>query len=306
MDVSTSRRQRRGRSTLAVLLAVGALTVSHGMIGFVVGGAPRASSSPARAAVAAPETAPASNPAVADMKARLLDLLEDDSLQGEVLKPEGKPIRGRLDETIVKLERLNANEEPVYSTELDGSWLVKYAGTYAPGLLSSPTRELALFLYGGGFSLGNALSSFSSGFWGESLGVKLGSKKVEIIGGRDVEATAVIEIAGRKETLTYKAELMPLSAARMSEEVVSVKLPDPIGQQDLPLELRRSILVTYLDEDMMIVRDESGVPEVLMRELVPVTPQAVEVATNSSSSNATSVADDQDRALLDAAESEAS
>ncbi|CAE7563595.1 PAP13 [Symbiodinium pilosum] len=178
-----------------------------------------------------------------------MDLLDDSSLEEEVLRPEGKPMRGRVDEAIVRLERLNTNEEPVYSVELDGTWNVRYAGSYAPGLLSSPTRELALFLYGGGFSLGNALSSFAQGFWGQSLGVKLGSKKVQITGGRDVEASAQVEVGGRKETLTYKAELMPLSAARMSEEVVALKLPDPIGNQDLPLELRRSILVTYLDED---------------------------------------------------------
>jgi len=307
MDAPSSRKERRGRSALTLLLALGAWAVTPSVTGFVVGGAPRASFLTGRAAVAAQETtSTAPNPAVVDAKARLLDLLEDSSLEAEVLKPEGKPIRGRLDESIVKLERLNVNEEPVYSTELDGTWMVKYTGTYAPGLLSSPTRELALFLYGGGFSLGNALSSFVQGFWGQSVGMNLGSKKVQIIGGRDVEASAEFEIAGRKEMLNYKAELMPLSAARMSEEVVSVKLPDPIGQQDLPLELRRSILVTYLDEDMMIVRDESGVPEVLMRELAPVTPKPVEVASTEMTGSSTFAEEDQDRALLDAAESDAS
>ncbi|CAK9053110.1 Putative plastid-lipid-associated protein 13 [Durusdinium trenchii] len=200
----------------------------------------------------------------------------------------------------------------------------RYAGSYAPGLLSSPTRELALFLYSaepptpvtdwsGGFSLGNALTSFASGFWGQSFGVKLGSKKVEIMGGRDVEAQAEIEVAGKKETLRYKAELMPLSASRMSEEVVSLKLPEPIGNQDLPLELRRSILVTYLDEEMMIVRDESGVAEVLVKELSAVAPkmvpeEQVEVTnmSNTSSTVAKDVISEEDRALLDAAESEAS
>jgi len=247
-----------------------------------------------------------SNPAVQDAKERLMDLLEDSSLEEEVLRPEGKPMRGRVDEAIVRLERLNTNEEPVYSIDLDGSWNVKYAGSYAPGILSSPTRELALFLYGGGFSLGNALSSFAQGFWGQSLGVKLGSKQVQITGGRDVEASAQVEVAGRKETLTYKAELMPLSAARMSEEVTALKLPDPIGNQDLPLEIRRSILVTYLDKDMMIVRDESGVPEVLVKELSAVPPAApTEVVADSSNTSADPMTDE-DRALLDAAESEAS
>jgi len=149
--------------------------------------------------------ATAATGALKDAKERLMDLLEDSSLEEEVLRPEGKPMRGRVDEAIIRLERLNTNEEPVYSVDMDGTWMVKYTGSYAPGLLSSPTRELALFLYGGGFSLGNALSSFAQGFWGQTAGVKLGSKTVQITGGRDVEASAEVEVAGRKETLNYKA-----------------------------------------------------------------------------------------------------
>eukprot|EP00404_Azadinium_spinosum_P057296 CAMPEP_0180781424 /NCGR_PEP_ID=MMETSP1038_2-20121128/47655_1 /TAXON_ID=632150 /ORGANISM="Azadinium spinosum, Strain 3D9" /LENGTH=177 /DNA_ID=CAMNT_0022817269 /DNA_START=20 /DNA_END=549 /DNA_ORIENTATION=- len=163
----------------------------------------------------------------------------------------------------MSLERLNMCSEPVYSESIDGTWKVRYAGSYAPGLLSSPTR----FLYGGGFSLGNALSSFTQGFWGQSLGLKLGSRTVQIENGRSVVAKAEVDVAGRKEVLTYTAELMPLSAQRMSEEVTSFELPSPLGkQQDLPLELRRSIHVTYLDEEVLVVRDESGVPEVLVRQ----------------------------------------
>lgn len=244
--------------------------------------------------------------ALKDAKERLMDLLEDSSLEEEVLRPEGKPMRGRVDEAIIRLERLNTNEEPVYSVDLDGTWVVKYTGSYAPGLLSSPTRELALFLYGGGFSLGNALSSFAQGFWGQTAGVKLGSKTVQITGGRDVEASAEVEVAGRKETLNYKAELMPLSSARMSEEVVSVKLPEPIGSQELPLELRRSILVTYLDDEVMIVRDESGVPDVLVKKFSAPAPPTMEAEEIVANATATNVSSDEDRALLDAAESEAS
>jgi len=208
-------------------------------------------------------------------------LLGDDLLPQEVLRPEGKPTRGRLDETILELERLNPSEEPVYSELIDGSWTVKYSGSYAPGLLSSPTRELALFLYGGGFSLGNVLNSFANGFWGQNLGVKVLAKKVTIFAGRDVDAKAEVEVGGQKDSLCYSAELMPLSGRRMSEEIISVNLPDPVGKQDLPLELRRSILVTYLDEEIMVVRDESGVSEVLVREMVNVAPSAPAPASSS-------------------------
>ena len=39
--------------------------------------------------------------------------------------------------------------------------------------------------------------------------MKLGSKMVQITGGRDVEASAEVEVAGRKETLNYKARGRP-------------------------------------------------------------------------------------------------
>lgn len=243
---------------------------------------------------------------VVDAKAKLLDILADESIGREVLKPEGKPTRGKVDEAIVELERLNSESEPVYSQKLDGTWKVKYAGTYAPGLLSSPTRELALFLYGGGFSLGNALSSFAEGIFGQTLGLKVGNKMVKITGGRDVEATANVEAFGIEEVMTYSAELMPLSSSRMSEEITSVKVPS-LGKVDLPTELRRSILVTFLDDEVMIVRDESGIPDVLVRhhDAAGPAPAAVSEAS-STATNATSTSSEEDDTLMNAMGSEAS
>merc|ERR1740123_1952575 len=45
-------------------------------------------------------------------KARLLDLLDDEFLSQDVLKTEGKSMRGRLDEAILELERTNPTKEP--------------------------------------------------------------------------------------------------------------------------------------------------------------------------------------------------
>jgi hypothetical protein len=224
-----------------------------------------------------------------EAKAKLMDLLSDDSLQNEVLKADGRATRGRLNEAIVQLEKFNPTKEPVYSEHLDGTWAVKCSASYAPGLLESPTRELALFLYGGGFSLGSLLTSATEGFWGSALNVKVESKKVRIESGRDVEAIAELDRSGSKNKIKYSAELMPLSSQRMSEEIMSVEFPDPLGKQELPLELRRTILVTYLDEDLMIVRDESGIPEVLGRELVSVEVEAPVAEANSTTTEAAPV-----------------
>jgi len=289
MQSSLSRRS--SRSTLLILGAVTALCAAKFIAGAFVMTSRSASTATApglRTTSRLPRAAAAEND-VSSLKADLMSLLDDDELAKEVLRPEGKPIRGRLDELIVQVERQNPTEEPVFSESLDGEWMVKYAGSYAPGLLSSPTRELALFLYGGGFSLGAALNSFSSGVWGDATGLKVLSQRVSIIDGRTVDAFADIEAFGQTQSLSYMAELTPLSGARMSEEVTTLELPSPLGMVQPPLEIRRQILVTYLDSDLMIVRDESGVPEVLVRSDVNVIPEplvefAEEVEEDSNSS----------------------
>jgi len=279
----------RQRSSLLPLVfaALAIALLAPRFVGFVIGAARPQFHERPRSRVAMADGAAAPSVKVVDAKERLMDLLEDKTVAQEVLKVEGKPTRGRVDEAIIVLEKLNTMDEPVYALELDGTWNVKYSGSIAPGPLASPTRELALFLYGGGFSLGNALSSFANGAFGQNLGIKVGAKTVRIQGGRDVDSTAEVEVAGQMQTLSYVAELMPLSARRMSEEVVSLELPSPLGKQDLPFELRRSILITYLDDEMMIVRDESGVPEVLVREVLPVAPAPAPKPSSSATANAT-------------------
>jgi len=273
---SMSARRRTnmlGRSVILVGVVPAAWTIVSGCVNFV-SSQPRLRSnaltqSPGAQRVTMKAVDTAVDPALARAKDMLMDLVNDETLAEEVLRPEGKPMRGRVDEAIVNLERMNPTEDPAYDEGIDGEWVVKYSGSYAPGMLASPTRELALFLYGGGYSLGAALSSFVDGFWGKSLGMKLGEKKVTIKEGRDVEASAGLTIAGMDQTYTYTAELLPLSGKRLSEEILELNLPDPLGKQDLPIEMRRSILVTYLDDEVMIVRDESGVAEVLSRISAP-------------------------------------
>lgn len=272
MVVQRTKRQHAVVRTLVLATAATLVLPLAGPLVDFVGSAPPTRSSVYAERVRRSGTARDKNDAVIEAKARLLDFLSDETLPREVLRLEGKSIRGQVDELIALLERLNVCGEPAYSKLLDGTWMVKYSGSYAPGLLSSPTRELALFLYGGGFSLGSALSSFVQGFWGQTLGLGLGAKTLRIESGQEVEATAELDIAGRKEVLSYTAELMPLSARRLSEDIRSLNFPGPLGKRDAPFELRRSILVTYLDEEVMIVRDESGVPEVLVRDFSQLAP----------------------------------
>ena len=87
------------------------------------------------------------------------------------LSPEGGPTvsisketRSSINEALLKLESMNPTSEPTSSSLLNGVWSLRYAGGYADDwALASPTRQLALFLYTGGYSPGLFALSLASG-----------------------------------------------------------------------------------------------------------------------------------------------
>jgi hypothetical protein len=62
--------------------------------------------------------------------------------------------RASINEAILKLEALNPTKDPVYSPLINGVWTLRYAGGYSEPKIPSPTRDLALFMYSGGYSPG--------------------------------------------------------------------------------------------------------------------------------------------------------
>lgn len=63
-----------------------------------------------------------------------------------------------------------------------------------------------------------------------------------------------------------KASLEAQSGIRLTETYESATV---LGQSvDLPkaVQYSRDLYITYLDEDVLVVRDGSGVPEILMRK----------------------------------------
>ena len=79
----------------------------------------------------------------------------------DVLPEEGTVLeisedtRTKINEALLKLEALNPTADPTSSSLLNGIWTLRYAGGYSSeGTLPSPTRQLALFLYSGGYSPG--------------------------------------------------------------------------------------------------------------------------------------------------------
>ena len=191
----------------------------------------------------------------------VLDLLP--STLGDVT-PEK---RSAINEALYKLEAMNPTPKPTMSPLINGVWELKYVGGYATEwALSSPTRDIALFLYSGGYS---------PGIFALSLAQKLPSGlcqvgDLEIAIQRNqprVEASIGVKLLGGSESqVQVQARLEVESDVRLRETYESATV---LGRQvDIPeqLQYNRELYVTFVDDDLLIVRDGSGVPEVLVRK----------------------------------------
>ncbi|KAL3823817.1 hypothetical protein ACHAXA_011604 [Cyclostephanos tholiformis] len=174
--------------------------------------------------------------------------------------------RSSINEAILKLEALNPTKDPVYSPLINGVWTLRYAGGYSEPKIPSPTRELALFLYSGGYS---------PGLFALGIAQKLPSQLVEL-GDLEISISRVqprieakIEVklfGGSTDTIEVKARLEEDSGLRFTETYESASV---LGQTiDLPdaLQYSRDLYVSYVDEDILVVRDGAGIPEILVRK----------------------------------------
>ena len=82
-----------------------------------------------------------------------------------------------------------------------------------------------------------------------------------------VEAKVDVKfLGGASNAVVVKARLEANSSVRLSETYESAAI---LGQTiDLPeiVKYSRDLYIVYLDEDILIVRDASGVPEILVRK----------------------------------------
>jgi len=63
-------------------------------------------------------------------------------------------VQSAIAELVLELEKTNPTPAPARSAKLDGTWAVKFPAFFGPGIIDSPTRELALMLYAGGLKPG--------------------------------------------------------------------------------------------------------------------------------------------------------
>lgn len=82
-----------------------------------------------------------------------------------------------------------------------------------------------------------------------------------------IQAKIIVKFLGRADSeIVVNAHLTVDSDVRLTETYESASV---LGQSvDIPgqIQYSRDLYVTYVDEDVLIVRDASGVPEVLVRK----------------------------------------
>lgn len=195
------------------------------------------------------------------------DALLSECLDGLVVDDVRRPEIGEL---LLKLERTNPTSEPARSQLLNGVWELQFAGAPGPGLVDSPTRELALSLYSAGYSPGALLQLLKKLPPPLSGALSLVSADITITSSASpqprVSTDVCLLLGGGEQTIQFRSNLKPLSGLRLKEEVIELEV---LGQKLLlpgPLARTRQLYVTYLDEELLVVRDESGVPDVLVRK----------------------------------------
>jgi len=196
-----------------------------------------------------------------------MSLLDDlpSSLSGDV----DNDLRSRINEELIKLEALNPTENPTMSNMLNGVWTLRYSGGYASDwALPSPTRQIALFLYSGGYSPGLFLLTLAQQL-PQSL-VDVGELQISI--SRDqprIEAKVDVKFLGNDSSseIVLNAMMDVLSDVRLRETYDKfAKVLDREVAIPEQLQYSRDLYITYLDNDLLVVRDGSGVPEILVRK----------------------------------------
>jgi len=192
-----------------------------------------------------------------------------DEIPMEISGNISKETRSKINEAVLKLEQLSEPEmEMTTSPLLNGVWTLRYAGGYTSDwALNSPTRQIALFLYSGGYSPGIFALSLAQNL--PSALCETGDLTITISREQPrVEAKVGVKFLGgsNEQEVVVKARLDVDSSVRITETYESALV---LGQSvELPdvVQYSRELLVTYVDEDILVVRDASGIPEILVRK----------------------------------------
>ena len=156
--------------------------------------------------------------------------------------------RSDINESILALEKSNPTTDPCYSKKLNGVWKLAISAFGSPGLIGYQVLKAIP---------SNTLISSSD----LTITINSIAPRVEAKGDVKVVNSITVDFA-------VASDLIVKSGSRMTETYVTGK----IGQIEIPLSslpssvISRDLIVTYLDDDLLIVRDSFGGSEVLKRK----------------------------------------
>ena len=203
--------------------------------------------------------------------AAVVSVSQEDSLKetlGDLLldsPQENAANRVAVNEVLSQLEQLNPTPAPAVSPLLCGDWDFKYVGTISPGPVPSPTREIALLFYAGGYSPGKFALELAAKLPGQVVKVDPElTLSISTDQPRGKVSCAVTALGSRQEVM-LRTSIEPETDIRLRETYMDVEVAG--RDVSLPSQARyeRTLYVTYLDDELMIARDETGTPDVLMR-----------------------------------------
>lgn len=191
------------------------------------------------------------------------DDVDEGSVAKEALKAETsagvagpRPDKAVMGEILLALEARNPTPSPATSPLLNGKWKVLYATGASPGL-----KALTLLLKG-------AKQAPKSPSGADLVDVQDSYVTIKADQPR-VESSTSLRVLSIENTATLSSRLEAESAVRLLETYESAEsqwptsLKLPFGSS--PLEYSRSLLVSYLDEELLVLRDAAGRPDVLLR-----------------------------------------
>jgi hypothetical protein len=185
---------------------------------------------------------------------------------GNGLQPDSM-MQTEVTESIEALALVNPTSSPSSSPTLNGKWEVVYAGAPGAGFFDTPTRPLALALYAAPLqpsvvAQGLAKLPFDAATL-SSVTVTIQSPDA---GQPRVNAEATISVlGGNSVTVALRANLSPRSDIALREDFVEAEV---FGQRAMlpgPLATSRNLFISFLDDEYLIVRDDTGLPNVLKR-----------------------------------------
>lgn len=191
-----------------------------------------------------------------------------DEIPAELSGNVSKETRSKINEALLKLEQLSPQEEATTSPLLNGVWSLRYAGGYSSDwALASPTRQLALFLYSGGYSPGIFALSLAQNL--PAALCETGDLTISISREQPrIEAKVGVKFFGSstENEVVVKARLDIESGIRFSETYESATVLGRTIELPNAVQYARELIITYVDDDILVVRDASGVPEILVRK----------------------------------------